>query len=351
MTAAHGRLRRVRDMEDTAEELAALQDAPHLRWALETLGAELTGPFKRADQKALTQQRSYRRVTWLATTFGTLSMLLSITGLTADALDAATLARPILLAQSVTLLITATAVLRGLFAYRHENWLLERCRAEQLRARKFTHLLDPAYWSGDDEVRQGWAARVRVEAERAAALRYQDIESVATKEDVPALVSATFPNPASVDALAEYYDRKRLSPQRQYFLEAARDQGHFGSRALPLVFFGAVFLEILQVALMLFEGAPASVSITTAAILLSAASISLPAMWAGIRTYQGAREGSRNALRSLARHDALTQLSERLLAARGNPDEILWTMRLTEFILHVDQREWLRLLRGAEWYG
>ncbi len=341
------------DMHDSVEELAALASAPALRAALESLGAELTKPFRVADNLAMAHQRSFRRITWWATTFGTISILLSIVGMVGHVLGAAQLGQQILIAQSVTLVITAAAVLRGLFAYRHENWLLERCRAEQLRALKFLYLLDPAIWSADERERQDWVQRLRLDVDRARTLRYEDIVAIAGKEDVPGLrddVGRTPPDPAALEALATYYDRKRLSPQRDYFLRASMEQGHFGSRALPLFFFGAVFLEILQVVLTLIADAGTD-SLATVGIWLSAAAIGLPAMWAGIRTQQGARESSRNATRSRARHGALTQLSERLLLARGNPVEVYWTMRLTEFVLQVDQREWLRLLREAEWYG
>jgi hypothetical protein len=152
-------------------------------------------------------------------------------------------------------------------------------------------------------------------------------------------------------ALAAYYERKRLGPQREYFAQIANRAGHFGSRTLPLFFFGAVFLEILQVVVSFTGGDSDASAPPTGAIWLAAAAIALPTIWAGIRTYQGAREDSRNAIRSRARHGAMAQLGERMQAARGNPVELLWTMRLAEFVLLIDRREWLRLLREAEWYG
>ena len=340
------------DMRDSAEALAALDGVPRLRAALETLDAEVTGPFEEADRLALASQRSFRWVTWCATTFGTISILLSIGNLVLTLLGASGFARPIFIAQVVTLLITAAAVLRGLFAYRHENWLLERCRAEQLRAIKFLHLLDPGLWSDDERERQAWQARVRADVERARALRYEDIAAIAGREEVPGLPDPVpAPNAAGMDALVNYYDRKRLAPQRAYFLRASNDRAHMGARALPLFFFGAVFLEVLQAVLTAAFNATGTVFFSTTSSWLAGAAIAIPALWAGIRTQQGARESSRNATRSRARHAALTQLSERLLSARGHPSEAIWTMRLAEFVLLVDQREWLRLLREAEWYG
>lgn len=340
------------ELRDSPDELAALAATPALQWALDALGTELEPPFRAADRLAIRHQRSYRRITWWATTFGTISLLLSIGGLLVDVLRADELVEPVLVAQIVTLAITAAAVLRGLFAYRHENWLLERCRAEQLRALKFTHLLDTAWCTTDGDARHAWRERVRADIERVRALQHEDIASIAAREDVPGLLAtAVLPDAASLEALAGYYDRKRLSPQREYFLRASSERGHHGSRALPLFFFGAVFLEVLQAVLAVTAGSSGIVSIKVVGTWLAAAAIALPAVWAGIRTQQGAREVARNATRSRARHGALTQLTERLLAARGNPAEVLWTMHLAEFVLQVDQREWLRLLRDAEWYG
>lgn len=346
MMAQNTAVARGDDMHETAEELGELSGTPVLRFAVATLAAEITPAFDDADRKALVHQRSYRAITRVATIFGTISILLSILGLVATELS-----RPILIVQTGALIITGFAVLMGLLAYRHENWLLERCRAEQLRALKFHRLLDAALWSGDERDRLGWAERVRTEVERTRALRYQDIAAIAGMEDVPGLGPRYVPDAASLEALVAYYDRKRLSPQREYFLRASRDPHHFGARTLPLFFFGALVVELFQVVIQISAEATDTVSMFQAAMWLSAAAIALPAIWAGIRTYQGAREDSRNATRSKARHGALTQLSERLLAARGNPVELFWTMRLTEFVLQVDQREWLRLLREAEWYG
>lgn len=340
------------DVRDTADDLALVAAAPVLRAALETLSSEVAAPFDRADRLALQQQRSYRRITWLATTFGTISLLLSVLGLVVDALDATRYAAAILVAQVVTLAITVLAVLRGLLAYRHENWLLERCRAEQIRALKFIHLVDPAAWSGDERSRQAWRERVRADVERASALRHADIAVIAGMELVPRLrMPERRPDPAILDALVNYYVRKRLEPQREYFLQASLGPAHGGARALPLFFFGAVFLEVLQAVFMVIAGANGTVSLAVVGTWLAAVAIAIPVLWAGIRTQQGAREASRNAIRSRARHGALTQLTERLLTARHDPVETLWTMQLAEFVLHLDQREWLRLLREAEWYG
>lgn len=347
------RLRRANDVLDTPDDLAEVAAAPRLSEALQALNAEIGKPFAEADRRALQNQRSFRRITWWATTFGTISILLSIANLVATVLQRPDLASRLFLVQVVTLGVTTVAVLWGLLAFRHEHWLLERCRAEQLRALKFAHLVDAAIWSEDEKDREAWRARVRADVGLAQALRYEDIVAIAGREEVPGLAAAI---PAETDSgalavLADYYRRRRLAPQLEYFLQASREHGRLGARALPLFFFGAVFLEVIQAVLTVTYRSTGTGSLESVGYILSGAAIAIPAIWAGIRTQQGARESSRNATRSLARHHALTQLGDRLLKARGNPAELLWTMRLAEFVLQVDQREWLRLLREAEWYG
>lgn len=342
------------EVRDTADDLEAVASTPALRSALDFLGATVATAFDGADRKAIAHQRSFRVITMWATVCGILSILFSIGNLVATVLAAGTVADAFFFAQVVALVATAAAVLRGLFAYRHENWLLERCRAEQLRSAKFVHLLDPLIWSPDPVDRQAWEARVQAEVERVRAMRYEDILAIAGQSEVAGIATtpeATPPEPAALDALATYYHRKRLAPQREYFLRVSLQRARVGARALPLFFFGAVFLEILQAVLTLAARAGGASRLETMGNLLSGAAIAIPAVWAGIRTQQGAFEGARNATRSRARHASLTQLADRLLAARGRPADQLRLMHLSEFVLLVEQREWLRLLREAEWYG
>lgn len=342
------------DLRDAPDELAALESTPLLRSALEAIGDEVAGPFDEADRRALGHQRSYRRITWWATTFGTLAILFAVAELVVEALHVAGLGERLLAAEIACLVVAALAVLRGLFAYRHENWLLERCRAEQLRALKFTFLLDPALWSGGAGGLAAWRERLHGEVEKVRLLRHVDIDVIACTEQLPpthAAVAAGLPDEASLAALSEYYDRKRLAPQREYFMHAAAHEQGMGARALPLFFFASVFLVMVHAALALVGHASEAEAVVVAGTFLAAASIAIPVVWAGIRTQHGAREGARNAMRSKARHGALRELGARLSAGRGNALEAMWTMRMTEFLLQVDQREWLRLLREAEWYG
>lgn len=342
------------DLRDSPEDLARLASTPALESALKVIGEEIVSAFDEADRRALEHQRSYRRITWWATTFGTLAILFAVAELLVESLGVPDVGEWLLIAEIASLAIAALAVLRGLFAFRHENWLLERCRAEQLRSLKFTFLLDPALWSGGERGLAGWRERLHNEVEKVRILRHDDIAVIACTEQLPpshGMISTGLPDSVSLGALVTYYDQKRLAPQREYFMNVAAHTHGALARALPLFFFASVFLVTLHAALALAAHASGGKSFHVAGTFLAAASVAIPVVWAGIRTQQGARESARNAMRARARHSALRDLEQRLLNAKGDALEAMWTMRTAEFILEVDQREWLRLLREAEWYG
>lgn len=341
------------DMHHTPDELAALDGVPALRDALGDIDANLVPAYVEADRLALSHQQSFRRITITAAVFGTTSILVSMLGMVATSPLQSSWSRLLLGLQVVCLAITAVAVLRGLFAYRHENWLLERWRAEQLRALKFDALLDPDAWSDDLQVRHVWRERLRAGVARARTLQREDLAAMSVREELPPTRSADaarLPDGALLDALVGYYDRKRLGPQRAYFFRASAHTG-LGARALPLVFFVAVGLEVIQSILTGAAMVADTELLRSIGTWLGGASVAIPVIWAGFKTQQAAHEGARNANRSRARHDALTRLSERLLSHRTDAVEVMATIRLAEFLLQVDQREWLRLLRDAEWYG
>jgi hypothetical protein len=341
------------DVRDTAEELDAL-GVPALREALEVLGAEVTESFEKADALASQYQRSHGRTTWWATRFGTLAVLLAVVELVGERFGANPAAAALLvLLESGSVLVAAVAVMNGLFAFRRESWLLERFRAERLRALKFVYLIDPALWCGDAREREDWRARLHDDVERALALERDAMDAFAGESNVPSMLTPEQCGrlePAPLEALIAYYQRKRLGPRREYFLGASKRAGESGERLLAAFFFTSVGLVLVH-AVVTAVWLQGHVSEGTLAVLLAAASVAVPVLWAGIRTGQSAEEITRNTPRSHARHSALAQLSDRLQATRDDPRQALWTMRLSEFILDMDQREWLRLLRAAEWYG
>jgi hypothetical protein len=86
--------------------------------------------------------------------------------------------------------------------------------------------------------------------------------------------------------------------------------------------------------------------IPTGLVVLAAA---VPVLGSCVRLLRGSREFARNRLRYLATYQALVELDERLMIAE--PDRLVQELWYAERILENESREWLRLMREAEWYG
>jgi hypothetical protein len=151
---------------------------------------------------------------------------------------------------------------------------------------------------------------------------------------------------ADVSALVRYYREHRLDVQRRYFhARSERDERSVLSnpRLLPLAFFlGVVFVAFHAVA----ELGGRRVESAIFALL----AVATPAAWTILRVYRSATEVARNASRSRARYVGLTRIGIELERPR-DAYHALFLLRRAEHVLDSDQREWLRLMYEAEWYG
>ena len=70
------------------------------------------------------------------------------------------------------------------------------------------------------------------------------------------------------------------------------------------------------------------------------------------RTFLLAHEFGRNAGRSFAKANALESVAERLRGTSGTSSaELFRDVWAAEYVIESDQREWLRLMIEAEWFG
>jgi hypothetical protein len=338
---------------ETPQDLRALENVPRLRDALVSLDAALADAFDSADTKAMEYQASHRAFANVATWFGTIAVILAIVRLAVEALREPEVVSSLLLgAELVTAAVACVVVIAGLMRYRAENWLLQRVRAERLRARKFAALLEPAAWSDLDADRRTWLRDVERDVDEIQTVQRNDLSALAATTIIPAAPPALDPAAVEPDLLYNlimYYEAKRLEPQRRYLAGVVERGEESEGRLLPLLFFTSVVLVFVHALLTVLGGNPSLVHVV--ATFLTVISVSIPIVWAGIRTRRGAMEAGRNATRSHAHLHALRELSDRLHANRENAAQALWTMQMCEFILELDQREWLRLLIAAEWYG
>src|SRR5262249_40220717 len=211
---------------------------------------------------------------------------------------------------TAAVLALAAVALGGWAAFRHD-WLLSRCKAELLRARKFEYLIDPASWSLDPVAVLKQQARLVQDAQEIDHAAFRDLDRWIDATDVFEPPEPP-PDPAEyaseLGELVAYYRLKRLGKQGWFYFDRAHrnDRLDLLTRRLPqFAFFGSVLLATLH--FILGAACPVSVSVEggaatcgrsvgpgTLLVMLAAA---LPVLGAGIRTVRGAHEFGRNRLR------------------------------------------------------
>lgn len=347
--------------------------------------------FHETDQSAQREQSRHRGLTYKAALYGALAILVGILGLAMPPTGNELVPVLFMFIELVLAGRTAWLVLWGVYKYRREDWLLHRWQAEQLRLLKYSFLIDPHLWKSGGTGSAPNKEDLERRRDAIGALDEEDLPGLSHDERIP-----SFPTPAEctgmsrgdVEPLVGYYRQHRLKLQLEYFRKKTQATREWYDRpeALPMFFFGGVVFVFLHV---FWEGGQLLTHShdehgigSLVGRLLVFVSAALPTVWAAIRTNRQAQEFSRNLLRSHARHAALLRIHGRLgghfsaaesdlrlLESKGAHsaeadlrvrDEIVEVpepvtafsyMQLAEFILASDQREWLRLMREAEWYG
>ena len=84
--------------------------------------------------------------------------------------------------------------------------------------------------------------------------------------------------------------------------------------------------------------------------MLVALAAALPMLGSCVRTLRGSREFARNRVRYHALYKMLVHVEQRLEELTG-PGRVLRELWYGEQAFEAELREWLRLMREAEWYG
>ncbi|HJR64419.1 MAG TPA: hypothetical protein VJ803_12010 [Gemmatimonadaceae bacterium] len=348
------------DMHDTWDEVQvyrAQEGTRPLARALEICHEVIERPFGEADVTAQRRQTRYRRNAALVAYSGSLAVILAIVHIAigevfgADSHAVELWKERVLVLEVIAAGFAAVAVGYGLYAYHQEDWRLQRFKAEQLRLLKFSALIEPSVLQTSEV---GWDTWRRALVERVEEIGTYDRHAIAHAAEAETVPRAPDPkqlmhlNREAVVALVGYYDRKRLSVQRRYFAKRALAHPH-NPRLGIFLFVGSIIAVAVHLAFEWMGALRASAAFV-------AVSAILPAMYAGLRTHHASTESSRSISRSAARHSALCQVDDELRKAtesssakRNDFQVIFWNFKLSEFILDTDQREWLRLMREAEW--
>lgn len=339
------------DMHDTAEDLGR---KTRLGQYLQFCRDELLPPFRDADDASLTSQRKHRAFARWAAVATTAAALFALSRKTFGPRLGERGPLVLLLLEGLAILATLALVVVGLLAIGHTRWLLRRYQAEQIRLLKFRFLADASFWTAD-AVTDVSTAQVRERLERIRGLARSELGNASQADQLPAFRPRTVCDAVGRETLAElvdYYKRRRLAPQRDYFGVAA-DRAQVRFLKSPLLVPTLFFLGLLVTVVDWISGLKKlSAEEALGAVGVGALGLvgGMLALWKGVRAYRGASEFSRNASRSRARRAALQQLEERL-AAETDPAVVFAELALCEYILAGDQQEWLRLMLGAKWYG
>jgi len=258
----------------------------------------------------------------------------------------------LLLLETPAVLLASVLVVRSLFSFRQESWLLHRYRAEQLRSLKFRFIVDARFWTRQED----WKPRLEIEVDRIQKLSRDDLAARSRKEWVPELPTreeAGGADPRSLSDLVAYYRAVRLKSQIAYFETKVAEEEESrldNPRLLPLFFFLGVGLAGVRLLLEWLDRAQVLETGSRMALVVGLAALAVPTAWTALRTIRSAGERARNAARSAAKHHALCEYDERL-AMQKDPLLIFATLYHCEALFDAEQREWLRLMRDAEWYG
>lgn len=310
-------------------------DGPRARYAVER------------DLAQRLQDAHRRSVVWSAASGAAALLLLALQLALPDGAQL-----PLLLLETPAVLIAAFLVIRSLFGFRQESWLLHRYRAEQLRALKFRFAIDVRFWTKQ----QDWKRRLEVEVDKIERFSREDLSARSRKEWVPTLPAAEETAKADgrlLDDVVAYYRAIRLRSQIAYFekkVAAGESSGLDNPRLLPLFFFLGVGLAAVRLLGEWLERARLLEAAPRLALLMGLAALAVPTAWTAVRTVRSAGEHARNAARSAAKHHALCEYDERLEGCKERP-LLFATLYYCEALFDAEQREWLRLMLDAEWYG
>jgi hypothetical protein len=339
------------DMHDPPE---LLQRSSRLGDYLRFCHAELLPKFVAMDAASLSSQRMHRAFARWAAVTTTVAVVFAITRKLLGPRLADPLPRVLHVLEGAAVVATLLLVVVGLLLIGHTRWLMRRYQAEQLRLLKFRLLTDPTFWAAAS-AGDGWKNELRAERDRICGLPRQKLGALSEMENVPVLRdrgACDAVGGSTVAELLDYYVDRRLAPQRYYFGRAAdRAEIRFlkSPYIVPFLFFLGLIGTLVDWVIGLEKLTPEKALGALGVAALAVVGI-VPALWRGIRGYRGANEFSRNASRSTARQSALSEL-ERRLRQQQDPSVLFAELAMCEYILGADQQEWLRLMRGAKWYG
>ena len=316
------------------------------------------------DREAVRQQKIHRWASLIAIVSGTVAILLSLTGIF---LEAKGIDFPKeyfhFLELAACLIAVVVVIIASRLTRSHENWLTERFCAEEYRTRKFRALLQSSLFCSNEKP---WSERYSFwklwfDGEVHAAKN-------GIKKSVPLCIEegTVSPLPPSTSGcsfdegylrdLVNYYLDWRLATQIHYFDKRSDDLEHQDDRfrvILKLVLIlGIVFVLfqfVINNSILKSNGVFQALNIIILLIVFS-----LPIFAFAVRTLRSSTEGGRSASLYRAKRNALVDFKNRLIMEmERNPrnwEDIVKILWECENLLEEVNREWLRIMNGADWF-
>jgi hypothetical protein len=361
------------DMIDSEEDIK--DRWPELESVLCDCANIIYPAYERANSRAIRNQTWHKWLVFVAAMCGMLAVLFAILSLAAyiprgSPLPGLLSPLPLELwwvrvGELIAAFLALVAVIVGLVAAFFQTWLSERENAERCRVLKFLFLISPELWSGATRKARKNLLRTRVEPfktfDKGDLERWERGRNKVLKE-----ASSAVPATLSEDVfmqLLDYYRDKRLCYQKNYFCQEATSLNHWEwfTRTAPVVFFFLSIVaalvhfgidEVLRLTHSDYETASLALLVLaeTASLALLMLAACLPVVGVAVRTLHTAHEFGRNALRFESYSADLEELA-RELEAKSGPQAKLGVLHRIEDILGAERREWIRLMKVAEWFG
>ncbi len=341
-------------------------------------------PFTRCDKQAIHSQKCYQHISIAAVVGGAATIVCAIL----EFIVKPWLRDPITYTEVSVALITLVLIAFGIIGKYKEKWLTARYKAENLRLLKFQKLTDSRLWCPPLDMSL-LKEELQDDVRKLESQTYDDARAWSSKGVHPRVFGPPCVGTCdeALHELVEYYRPKRLRVQMDYLArksEVNERRGAWTATVVRWVFFMSFAFVLAHLMLHLHAryekresslDAPAAVAAGAVVAgaktigagknsgstpaqpdedlftkCLIAAAAGLPVIAAGFRSYRGAREFERNALRHRATLDSLEALEDQLRAS-GDLSEKFQLLGFCELVLEMDCRDFMRLLCEVEWYG
>ena len=324
---------------------APFQFPAPLRQAQADIQAMLGPRLEKLNAESVRHKALHGVIARIAIAAGTVAVVAAITQLAGASADSVSSAG---WAEIIAILLCVMAVVFGVTTSRQLRWLSRRLAAQRCESLQFRALAWPSLWAGDF---QSWSAALKSEIPQILDVNSaRQIRSWLESEPLPTAPATDISadRQPALQALKDFYARQRIEKQIAYYARSATEHGrraHTLHHLPSWCFFGSVVLALVHFSLEHFFRerfhALGRWLIVFAAVL--------PVLGAAFRSWLMAFEFSRSASLYRAKGAALVQFQHKLAQAEGA--QVLAVIAECEAYLEDEQREWLRLVAEAEWFG